>query len=265
MPRTRAAAGRSQNLWTREQLLLALNLYYRIPFGRQHKGAPEVVALAKVIDRTPSAVAYMLNNFTSMDPAERGRVKGLENAGSRAKEVWRQFHSDRVPMAAESEALWAARVGSVTPANAAQRPPSAATFDGPTESERTTTVRRAQTFFRRAVLAAYDQRCCVSDIPIKELLVASHIIPWADSEAERVNPANGLCLSRLHDGAFDEGLVTFDERRRLVLSKSLRQAISNAVLRESFERFEGHPFRPPARSVPDERFLAYHREHKFVG
>jgi hypothetical protein len=43
--------------WTREQLLLALNLYYRIPFGKQHKGAPEVVELAHAIGRTPSAVA----------------------------------------------------------------------------------------------------------------------------------------------------------------------------------------------------------------
>jgi hypothetical protein len=59
-----------------------------------------------------------------------------------------------------------------------------------------------------------------------ELLIASHIVPWStlDDRAPlapvprgvglgvrgRVDPRNGLCLSRLHDAAFDRGLITFD-------------------------------------------------------
>lgn len=264
--RTKETKRSGQNLWTRDQLLLAINLYYRIPFGRQHKSAPEVVELAKAIGRTPSAVAMKLNNFTSIDPSEEGRVKGLAGASDRDREVWAEFHANGVPVAAESEALWLARLGRTAGAGDAERkPPADATFDGPTEATRSTVVRRAQGFFRRAVLTAYERRCCVSGIAVEELLVASHIVPWADSTSDRVNPANGLCLSRLHDGAFDEGLVTFDEQRRLVLSKRLRAHLSNAVLRESFERFEGEPLRLPTRCVPEERFLAYHREKKFVG
>lgn len=253
----------SQGRWTREQLLLAINLYYGIPFGRQHKGAPEVVELARAIGRTPSAVAMKLNNFTSIDPSEQGRVKGLAGASDRDRQVWAEFHRDGASMAAESEALWTANVGSGSTNET--RPSDDASFDGPTEATRSTTVRRAQSFFRRAVLSAYDRRCCISGIPVPELLVASHIIPWADSAADRVNPANGLCLSRLHDGAFDVGLVTFDEERRLVLSKRLREHLTNAVMRESFERFEGKPLRPPARCVPEKRFLDYHREKRFAG
>jgi hypothetical protein len=252
-----------QNLWTRDQLLLALNLYYRIPFGRQHKSAPEVIELAKAIGRTPSAVAMKLNNFTAIDPSERGRVKGLPGASERDRRVWTEFHADAVPMAAESEALWNATVN--PPGAASRRLDDPEVFDGPTEARRTATVRRAQSFFRRTVLAAYDRRCCISGIALGELLVASHIVPWADSAPDRVNPANGLCLSRLHDGAFDQGLVTFDEQRRLVLGKRLRDHVDNEVLRGAFVRFEGAPLRLPSRFIPDERFLAYHREHRFTG
>lgn len=252
--------------WTREQLLLALNLYYRIPFGKQDQRTPEVIALAKVIGRTPSAVAMKLNNFTAIDPSERGRVKGLAGASARDREVWKEFHTDRVPMAAESEALWDARVARDGPREERLGAPTQdASFLGPTETQRTATVRRAQGFFRRTVLAAYEERCCVSGIAVRELLVASHIVPWAESEADRVNPANGLCLSRLHDGAFDQGLVTFDEDHRLVLGRRLRDHLTNAVLRESFERFAGEPLRLPERCRPEERFLAFHREHRFAG
>jgi hypothetical protein len=59
--------------WTRDQLLAALNLYHRTPFGRQHKTYPPIVELAALMGRTPSAVAMKLNNFTSLDDAERAR------------------------------------------------------------------------------------------------------------------------------------------------------------------------------------------------
>lgn len=262
---TTAAGRRGENRWTREQLLLALNLYYRIPFGRQDKRTPAVIELAKAIGRTPSAVAMKLNNFTSIDPAEKGRVKGLAGASDRDREVWAEFHANWAPMAAESEALWTTQVGEAPNDDGEGDLTPDAAFVGPTDAARTTMVRRAQKFFSRAVLSAYERRCCVSGIQLTELLVASHIIPWADSPTDRVNPANGLCLSRLHDGAFDKGLVTFDEERRLVLSKRLRDQLSNDVLRESFQRFEGKPMRPPTRCLPEERFLAYHRERRFAG
>lgn len=37
----------SKNLWTREELILAFNLYLKIEFGKTHKGNPEVIAQFK--------------------------------------------------------------------------------------------------------------------------------------------------------------------------------------------------------------------------
>ena len=62
-----------RRLWTREELILALNLYLKQPFGKLHHGTPEIIYLANIIDRTPSAIAMQLSNFASVDPFHQER------------------------------------------------------------------------------------------------------------------------------------------------------------------------------------------------
>ncbi len=136
-------------------------------------------------------------------------------------------------------------------------------FSGETESTREVRVRLAQRFFRRSVLASYDWRCCISDIAVEPLLIASHILPWSAYPEHRANPHNGLCLSRLHDAAFDRGLIAFDNERRLILSRELRHELTNRVLNEAFLRFEGAPLRLPDKFQPDCEYLSLHRDNVF--
>ena len=68
--------------------------------------------------------------------------------------------------------------------------------------------RVGQRLFRDAVLTAYNARCCITGLAVYRLLVAGHIMPWREDPSQRLNPANGLCLSALHDRAFDIGLIT---------------------------------------------------------
>ena len=70
--------------WSRDELLVAFALYCQIPFGRLHKGNPEIVRIAEAIGRTPSALAMKLVNIAGLDPAitSTGRV-GLPNASRR--------------------------------------------------------------------------------------------------------------------------------------------------------------------------------------
>ena len=101
---------------------------------------------------------------------------------------------------------------------------------------------------------------------MRELLVASHIKPWAAFPDERLDPRNGLCLSSLHDAAFDSGLITLDEDNRVVLSKRLRDHFTTPTLERSFAPFAGEPIRLPDKlAEPDAGFLAYHREEIFEG
>lgn len=242
--------------WNRDELLLVMNLYCRIPFGRQHSRASEVIELARALGRTPGSVAMKLNNLTSLDPAEIARgVRGLPGASRLDRQVWQEFHEDWERLAIESEQLWR----QVTPSPLCAIDDLHAENPGPTETERTVKVRLAQGFFRRAVLTVYQGQCCISGNPILELLVASHILPWASHPQHRVNPRNGLCLSRLHDGAFDQGLIAFDEDYRLILSKRLKDHLTHQAIRDNFACYEGKQLKLPEKFVPDTAFLAGHR------
>ncbi len=136
-----------------------------------------------------------------------------------------------------------------------------ATQTGPTEVTATVRARRGQQFFRQSILSAYGVRCCISGINVPRLLVASHIKPWGKFPNERLDPCNGLCLSNLHDAAFDNGLVTLDEKLKVVLSKRLRAYFPQAALESNFVPYEGVAIRLPERlAEPSPDFLRYHRE-----
>ena len=139
------------------------------------------------------------------------------------------------------------------------KPPS-----GPTETRASVRVRRGQQFFRQTVLNAYGVRCCISGINVPRLLVASHIKPWRDFPKERLDPRNGLCLSSLHDAAFDSGLITLDQNLALVLSKQLKRFFPLPVLEQNFVPFEGRAIRLPDKlAEPDPAFVRFHRKKIF--
>lgn len=68
------------------------------------------------------------------------------------------------------------------------------------------------------VLDGYGSKCCVTGIEEASLLIGSHIVPWAEDVAQRLNPRNGLCLNALHDRAFDVGLMTVSDDLRVRVS-----------------------------------------------
>ena len=92
--------------WTREELILAFNLYCKIPFGKYNQRTAEVQELAGLIERTPSAVAFKLVNFASLDPYHQNRgVKGMSNAGKLDKEIYDEFSNNWDDLIYESEEL----------------------------------------------------------------------------------------------------------------------------------------------------------------
>ena len=75
------------DLWTRDQLLLALRLYLHTPFGKLHANNPAIIDLARRIGRTPGALAMKSVNFANLDPAQaaRGRLpEGVRRAAAPA-------------------------------------------------------------------------------------------------------------------------------------------------------------------------------------
>lgn len=248
--------------WTRDELIIAMNLYCKLPFGLLHARNPEVIALAELLDRTPGSVAMKLCNLASLDPVHQARgISGLSGGSAMDREVWNQFESNWDTLAFESEKLLADRRGIRIEESAdilEDELPRAGK-----ERQQMVKQRVNQSFFRSAVLAAYESRCCITGIAVPELLVASHVVPWSVNESARVNPRNGLCLNAFHDRAFDRGLITLTDQLEIKVSPRLLKAKSDETTVKWLVGIEGAAIRLPHRYRPDSEFVRWHRENCF--
>lgn len=247
--------------WTREQTLLAFRFYCETPFGQLHGRNKKVVELAGLIGRTPGALAMRCVNFASLDPKirESGR-SGLGHASDLDRRIWEEAHANWSQTIAECEALLAHR-------RRARDLPLADSGDlhFPEEWDFAGDVRAAlvhqrvgQSFFRRTVLSSYGERCCVSGLGDRRFLIASHIVPWSEDTSIRLHPGNGLCLSAIHDRAFDNHLFSLADDYRIILSAELRET-KDEFLKKLFLPIEGKSIALPEKFAPKAEFIARHR------
>ena len=118
--------------------------------------------------------------------------------------------------------------------------------------------------FRKALMEYWKGRCPLTGITDPALLRASHIVPWAECEADslRLDVHNGLLLSALWDAAFDAGLISFDDEGSVLRSPALTPAAAERLSIESVVQLKptdahcGHLVRHRARNgfpaTPDE-------------
>ena len=109
--------------------------------------------------------------------------------------------------------------------------------------------RLKQSEFRKSVLSNFEYKCCLSGIKETDLLVASHIVPWADNISTRLDPANGLSLFSLYDTLFDQGYFT--------LSNSLHE------LKKILDGVENQKISSPINKSINLRYIEYHRDVVF--
>lgn len=249
--------------WTRDETILALGLYFQIPFAKISSRNLEVRELARLMKRSPASLSMKMDNLGRFDPTlARQGISGLKNGSKGEREIWDEFVGRRDALSEMYSALRAKLTGhdSVEDDVTIKTPQG---LDG----VRLSKYRINQSFFRASVLSAYDNKCCITGIAIPKLLVASHIKPWSECTDgnERTDTQNGLCLNSLHDRAFDKGLFTLDNDCRIVLSAVLKSALPREVYAEQFLRYDGFQISLPDRGRPREEFLDYHRMHVFVG
>ena len=242
--------------WSREELILAFDLYCRIPFGRIHIRNPEVIALAAVLGRTVSAVSWKLANLASLDPSLKSRkIKGASHGSTADGLIWEEFCERGEALVVEAQQIRDAyHIASPVPPESSAPPKERAGLDKETLAK----MRIGQSFFRGAVLASYNWTCCVTGLNHPALLTASHITPWATDHKNRVNPSNGLCLNALHDRAFDRYLMTVSPEFRVVLADDVRKR-SDAPFVDLLLKYDGAPVLQPKRFRPDPALLDRHR------
>lgn len=254
----------SSQAWTRQQLLTAFGLYCQLPFGKLHARNPQIIHYAERIERTPSALAMKLVNIASLDPSiiNSGRV-GLKGASKADQAMWNEMQADWLTFSMEvNKCMNLFDAGEVDSTEVAPEE-NAEQYIGRTKTTQVN-VRIGQLFFRKAVLSAYDNTCCITGLSEPRLLIASHIIPWKDDENNRLNPSNGLCLSALHDKAFDIGLISLDADFRVIVSPALCTS-NNAFLVNAILSYAGRPVSQPSKFKLHKDFITYHREHVYQG
>jgi putative restriction endonuclease len=243
--------------WTREEHILAFNLYCKIPFGSIGMRNPQIIQLAKIIGRSIGSVSYKLANFSRLDPELRARgIKGMPRGAKGEEDVWREFEDNPEALAFESERLLAKFTGKkleeIAEIDERELPKEGL------ERERMVRVRVNQHFFRTAVLSAYDYKCCVTGLAVPDLLVASHIVRWADDKKQRMNPRNGLCLNALHDRAFDRGLMFVSKDMTVHFHEKLFKSEKKSPGLDWLLSYEGKTIVEPRKFKPDIELLTIH-------
>jgi hypothetical protein len=119
--------------------------------------------------------------------------------------------------------------------------------------------RRGQARVRVLTLDNYRTQCAVCDVRDSALLVASHIVPWADAPDARGDLGNLVCLCRFHDALFETGYWSLKDdlivlRRSPLPAQTIRALLPDAM-----------GFRHPVAHSPDAAYLQQHRvRHSFA-
>lgn len=251
------ANSRYGTLWSRDESILAFDLYCRIPFQKTKSSNPAVKELAKLLGRTPASVARKLGNFGAFDLVlARVDIKGLTHTSKLDREIWNEFHADWNALVWEAERL-RTKFGGISFEEQSFKAPS-----GPSEVTRAVKQRVHQAFFRDAVLSSYESTCCVTGLTLPECLIASHIVPWSEDERFRTDPTNGLCLSATFDRLFDSGLMTVTRDLVIQFSSHLMKR-KNSVIDTLICIHEGQFIRKPHRFLPCPERLEWHVKNRF--
>ena len=216
--------------WTREQTIVALNVYCKIPFKNCSARHPMIKEYAKIIGRTPAALNLKIGNLGSFDPALKAKgIVGLGHASKIDEQVWNEFYDNPESLIYESEMIIAGLrnqpVESSTPMDFT---------DLPEGMDRLAVVRQRvnQQFFHDAVLCSYENRCCITGIGHQQLLEACHISSWREDVKNRTNPRNGLCMNPLFHKAFDRFLFTVTPDYTVEISEQMIDSVEDTSFRK---------------------------------
>lgn len=249
------------NYWTEEQITVVLYEYCRRPFGQFSASKDFVQRLGKLIGRSADAVVRKVGNLASFDPKMKQRgVMGLVHTSKLDGVVWEKYYGNWEQLTFDAELLLA-RFGRKNLEESLEIDLN----NLPKGEERISEIKRRinQDFFRKTVLASYNQRCCITGINNPALLQASHIVDWSQDEKNRTNPENGLCLNPLFHKAYDENLIGISPDYSIVVSDEFfgkKLSDVDDKVKEYIVGLNNKKIILPRRFYPDRDLLAQHFE-----
>ncbi|MCX8524918.1 HNH endonuclease [Chryseobacterium formosus] len=249
------------NNWTKEETIIAFNVYCKVPFKNSSKTNPIIIKYANIIGRSPSALNMKIGNFGRLDPdLKKQGIVGLGNGSKLDEVVWDEFNGNWEKLAYESEVLIAEFQNKKI-----EDTINAELFDFPIGLERETIIKQRvnQSFFRSTILSSYNLKCCITGLSVSDFLVASHIKPWKTDETNRLNPHNGLCLNSIHDKAFDKGFMTITPDYKVKISNYFNDIQNDNSISDFFLKYDNQSISLPDRFLPSKIFLDYHYQNIF--
>lgn len=129
-----------------------------------------------------------------------------------------------------------------------------------TEREAIVRARKGQGEFREKLLLECPF-CPITLVNDERLLIASHIKPWAApgiTNAERIDPKNGLALTPTYDKLFDRGFISFTDDKRMMVSPWL-----SPMNQRRLNIYDGKSVPHLPMDTKRKSYMVYHRKHVF--
>lgn len=243
-----APASRRRNPdWTEAELIIALNTYFAITESKtsiSHRD-PETVGASRVLNsleihpnekrtakfRDPAGVRRRFNYFRRLQAGEHIEGRSAYVA------VWNRYKDDREGLRRDAIEIEA---GNLAPAEALRPTCHESTEEDiqqirhdphlkPTDKLALISARQGQGQYRSDLIRLW-KTCAITGCRDQSLLIASHLKPWAkSSNAERLDPYNGLLLSPTWDRLFDKGLASLNDSGKVQLSPYLSSRDRSAL------------------------------------
>ena len=249
--------------WTYEETQMAFALYYLISVSEIDKRDADVWRLAESLGRTPRSVAMKLWNIAALDERRISQGKaGLRHGSSLDAKAWDDYRAQGDSFVWDGIVL----LDSVLAYKKLTPNVQYATMSLREGGERVVQAKQRinQAYFKNCLLQNYSGRCCLTGLPIIDLLIASHIKPWSACADgfERVDPRNGLLLNAFHDKAFDRGLITLSKGMEVIVSRKVSHDNAND---DWLWAFDGKGIELPLCNAPAAEFIEYHQDCVFRG
>lgn len=243
--------------WSREDIIIAYALYCITPRSKTNSSNKLIQQVAEINSHSVHSLVMRMQNFKYIDPAYIAAVnKGLGHVAKMDRVIFEEFKHDWGGLSYQAEKLTGLNLFDADPLQGA-KPLSTLT--------NVNTVSRERHFFRRSVMAAHENTCCVSGITVPTVLVASHIKPYnkCRTSDERTDPTNGLCLNSFYDKAYDQGIITVDPYYKIRVSMKVREKYPQEACERWLYCLEGKTINMPERFRPDPKYLEYHTYNIF--
>lgn len=111
--------------------------------------------------------------------------------------------------------------------------------------------------FRRMVLSAYNEKCCICRLNHVELLDAAHILADRHPKGEPV-VTNGLGLCKIHHSAYDANILGIDPDARVHVREDILREKDGPMLKHGLQEMAGRRIVLPRKDdlKPKRDFLA---------